>query len=138
MTITTIAIQSPGDMGHEIGRVLVNAGYKVVSAMEGRSKRTRALAKSGGIIDAGKLENLYDDVDVILSIMRPDEALNFIKNMCDLANLHKARPLLVDLNAVAPSTALKAEQLSSAAGLDFIDGGIIGEPPRAPKNQSPR
>ena len=138
MTINTIAIQSPGDMGHEIGRVLVNAGYKVVSAMEGRSKRTRALAKSGGIIDVGKLENLYDDIDVILSIMRPDKALNFIKNMCDLANLHKARPLLVDLNAVAPSTALKAEQLSSAAGLDFIDGGIIGEPPRAPKNQSPR
>ena len=54
MTINTIAIQSPGDMGHEIGRVLVNAGYKVVSALEGRSKRTRALAKSGGIIDAGK------------------------------------------------------------------------------------
>ena len=126
MTINTIAIQSPGDMGHEIGRVLANAGYKVVSALEGRSKRTRALAKSGGIIDVGKLENLYDDVDVILSIMRPDEALNFIKNMCDLANFHKARPLLVDLNAVAPSTALKAEQLSSAAGLDFIDGGIIG------------
>ena len=74
MTINTIAIQSPGDMGHEIGRVLANAGYKVVSALEGRSKRTRALAKSGGIIDVGKLENLYDDVDVILSIMRPDEA----------------------------------------------------------------
>ncbi|MED5472666.1 MAG: 6-phosphogluconate dehydrogenase, partial [Pseudomonadota bacterium] len=65
MTINTIAIQSPGDMGHEIGRVLVNAGYKVVSALEGRSKRTRALAKNGGIIDVGKLENLYDDVDII-------------------------------------------------------------------------
>ena len=24
------------------------------------------------------LENLYDDVDVILSIMRPDEALSFV------------------------------------------------------------
>ena len=69
MTINTIAIQSPGDMGHEIGRLLVNAGYKVVSALEGRSKRTRALAKSGGIIDVGKLENLYDDIDVLLSYL---------------------------------------------------------------------
>ena len=116
MTINTIAIQSPGDMGHEIGRVLVNGGYKVVSALEGRSKRTRDLAKSGGIIDVGNLENLYDDVDVILSIMRPDEALSFIKNMRELANSRKARPLLVDLNAVAPSTALKAEQISRASG----------------------
>ena len=138
MTINTIAIQSPGDMGHEIGRVLVSGGYKVVSALEGRSKRTRDLAKSGGIIDVGSLENLYDDVDVILSIMRPDEALSFVNKMCDLANFHEARPLLVDLNAVAPSTALKAEKLSRLAGLDFLDGGIIGEPPRATKNQSPR
>ena len=138
MTINTIAIQSPGDMGHEIGRVLVNGGYKVVSALEGRSKRTRDLAKSGGIIDVGSLENLYDDVDVILSIMRPDEALSFVNKMCDLANFHEARPLLVDLNAVAPSTALKAEKLSLAAGLDFLDGGIIGEPPRVPENRSPR
>ena len=138
MTINTIAIQSPGDMGHEIGRVLVNGGYKVVSALEGRSKRTRDLAKSGGIIDVGNLENLYDDVDVILSIMRPDEALSFIKNMCELANSRKARPLLVDLNAVAPSTALKAEQISRASGLDFLDGGIIGEPPRVTENRSPR
>ena len=138
MTINTIAIQSPGDMGHEIGRVLVSGGYKVVSALEGRSKRTRDLAKSGGITDVGNLENLYDDVDVILSIMRPDEALRFVNKMCDLASFHKARPLLVDLNAVAPSTALKAEKLSRVAGLDFLDGGIIGEPPRAPENQSPR
>ena len=138
MTINTIAIQSPGDMGHEIGRLLVNGGYNVVSALEGRSKRTRDLAKSGGIIDVGNLENLYNDVDIILSIMRPDEALSFIDRMCNLANFHKARPLLVDLNAVAPSTALKAEQLSLTAGLDFLDGGIIGEPPRPPENRSPR
>ena len=138
MTINTIAIQSPGDMGHEIGRLLVNGGYNVVSALEGRSKRTRDLAKSGGIIDVGNLENLYNDVDIILSIMRPDEALSFIDRMCNLANFHKARPLLVDLNAVAPSTALKSEQLSLKAGLDFLDGGIIGEPPRPPENRSPR
>ena len=138
MTINTIAIQSPGDMGHEIGRILVKGGYKVVSALEGRSKRTRDLAKNGGIIDVGNLESLYNDVDIILSIMRPDEALSFINNMCDLAKFHKARPLLVDLNAVAPSTALKAEQLSLKAGLDFLDGGIIGEPPRVPENRSPR
>ena len=138
MTINTIAIQSPGDMGHEIGRLLVNGGYNVVSALEGRSKRTRDLAKSGGIIDVGNLENLYNDVDIILSIMRPDEALSFIDRMCNLSNFHKARPLLVDLNAVAPSTALKAEQLSLTAGLDFLDGGIIGEPPRPPENRSPR
>ena len=44
MNIKTIAIQSPGDMGHGIGRLLVEGGYRVVSALEGRSERTKTLS----------------------------------------------------------------------------------------------
>ncbi|MBH69565.1 MAG: 6-phosphogluconate dehydrogenase [Rhodospirillaceae bacterium] len=138
MQIKTIAIQSPGDMGHEIGRILIEGGYRVVSALEGRSKRTRSLAKKAGITDVGGLENLFGSVDIILSIMRPDKALDFVINMSNLAHQYTTKPTIVDLNAVAPSTGIAAADVAGTAGLIFIDGGIIGEPPRSPKNISPR
>ena len=138
MKIKTIAIQSPGDMGHEIGRVLKDGGYNVVSALQNRSKRTKELAENSGILDVGDLAELFNDVDVIFSIMRPDKALDFVKIMSELANKCTSKPIIVDLNAIAPSTGIAAAKTAEAAGLNFVDGGIIGEPPRLPQNVSPR
>lgn len=138
MAIKTVAIQSPGDMGHGIGRLLAEGGYRAVSALEGRSKRTRDLAASAGMEDIGGLANLLSEADVILSIMRPDRALGFVEDLAGLAADHPGRPTVVDLNAVAPGTGRAAAETAAAAGLPFIDGGIIGGPPRAPANKSPR
>ena len=138
MNIKTTAIQSPGDMGHAIGRLLVEGGYKVVSALEGRSKRTKTLSREAGIEDIGDIDNLFDSVDVILSIMRPDKAIEFIETLANKAELYSSRPILVDLNAISPETGKNAAQKASSVGLRFIDGGIIGGPPQEPKNDSPR
>ena len=138
MNIKTIAIQSPGDMGHGIGRLLVEGGYKVVSALEGRSKRTKTLSREAGIEDIGDIDNLFNSVDVILSIMRPDKAIEFIETLANKAGQYPSRPILVDLNAISPKTGKNAAQKASGVGLRFIDGGIIGGPPKAPKNESPR
>ena len=81
MNIKKIAIQSPGDMGHGIGRLLVEGGYRVVSALEGRSERTKTLSQEAGIEDVGDIDNLFNNVDVILSIMRPDKAIEFIETL---------------------------------------------------------
>ena len=43
----TIAIISPGDMGHAVGALLRQAGLRVITQLDGRSGRTRALF--GGI-----------------------------------------------------------------------------------------
>ncbi len=40
--------------------------------------------------------------------------------------------LYVDANAVAPATAREVGEIVGAAGADFVDGGIIGPPPREP------
>ena len=138
MNIKTIAIQSPGDMGHAIGRLLVEGGYKVVSALEGRSKRTKTLSREAGIEDIGDIDNLFKSVDVILSIMRPDKAIEFIETLANKATRYSSRPIIVDLNAISPNTGKSAAQKANSVGLGFIDGGIIGGPPRAPKNESPR
>jgi 3-hydroxyisobutyrate dehydrogenase-like beta-hydroxyacid dehydrogenase len=138
MTIKTVAIQSPGDMGHGIGRVLAEGGYRVVSALEGRSERTRGLAKAAGIEDVGPLEALLKEADVVLSIMRPDRALGFVEDLAALAPKHGTRPLIVDLNAVAPATGRAGATAAAGARLDFVDGGIIGGPPRPGSSYTPR
>ena len=138
MTIKTIAIQSPGDMGHGIGRILSEGGYRVVSALEGRSDRTQALSKEAGIENIGEIGNLFLESDLILSIMRPDKALEFVLSLTKLANQYSSNPTIVDLNAIAPATGKIAAKAANGAGLKFIDGGIIGGPPKAPENHSPR
>ena len=104
MNIKTIAIQSPGDMGHGIGRLLVEGGYRVVSALEWRSERTKTLSQEAGIEDVGDIDNLFNNVDVILSIMRPDKAVEFIETLAKKATKYSSRPIIVDLNAISPNT----------------------------------
>ena len=70
--------------------------------------------------------------------MRPDKAIEFIETLANKAELYSSRPILVDLNAISPKTGKNAAQKASSVGLRFIDGGIIGGPPHAPKNESPR
>ena len=43
MGLDTIEILSPGDMGHGVGRVLADGGYRVITCLAGRSRRTREL-----------------------------------------------------------------------------------------------
>ena len=139
MTIKTIGIMTPGDMGHAIGGRLREAGIRVVTNLEGRSERSRALAEKAGIEDLGSDAALLTDCDVIFSIMPPDQAAGFVTRMAAAANALGSKPkaLIADLNAVAPSTARQLQATAEAAGIGFLDGGIIGGPPY-PGRPSPR
>ena len=74
MQIETVAILSPGDMGHAVGRALREHGLSVISHLEGRSLRTRELARRAGIAGVANLEEMVDKADVVLSILVPSEA----------------------------------------------------------------
>ena len=71
MPVETVAVLSPGDMGSAVGAALGSNGIKVITALEGRSARTKALATSSGIEDAGTLEDVVMQADLILSILVP-------------------------------------------------------------------
>ena len=45
----TIAIISPGNMGHAIGRALLARGFTVITCLRDRSPRTSGLAQRAGI-----------------------------------------------------------------------------------------
>ncbi|WP_193184418.1 NAD(P)-dependent oxidoreductase [Nisaea sediminum] len=139
MALDCIAIMTPGDMGHAIGRRLAEGGVRVVTNLEGRSARSRALAEQAGIEDLGSDARLLTECDAIFSIMPPDQAPGFVDRMIKAAGTVGGAPraMLVDLNATAPSTARAARDRAEAAGIRFLDGGIIGGPPY-PGRPSPR
>ncbi len=129
--IETIALQSAGDMGHRLGAVLRARGYRVVTALAGRSDATRSRAERAGLEDAGDLDGLAQAADLILSVLPPSAARGFARD-CAAALLRTGRtPVFVDANAIAPDTAKELQRLIAEAGARFVDGGIIGGPPRA-------
>ncbi|MBI3973933.1 MAG: NAD(P)-dependent oxidoreductase [Chloroflexi bacterium] len=145
-TAPTVAVMSPGDMGHAIGAVLRHAGLRVITALEGRSRRTAGLAAGAGIEDVGDLVTLVGEADVLLSVLPPARAQDLAGRVA--AALREAgttrttgtagRSLLyADLNAIAPQTARAIARLIGDAGARFVDAGIIGGPPR-PGGAGPR
>ncbi len=129
-TIQTVAILSPGDMGHVVGQVLTSHGLRVIAALADRSARTRQLAQQAGIHDVGTLDALVAEADILLSILVPDQAVAAAEAVAQTC-INQPRALFyVDCNAIAPQTTHQIGQIITAAGGHFIDASIIGPPPR--------
>ena len=130
MQLRTVAILSPGEMGHATGNVLHRGGLRVVSCLHGRSQRTRRLAEQAGIEDLADLDTLVRESDIVLSIVAPAHAREVAESIANAAERTRTRPLLVDCNAVSPMTVKEIERIVSASGARFADVGIIGNPPQ--------
>src|SRR5436853_938913 len=74
MAIQTVAVLTPGDMGHSVGNVLRVGGLRVITCLAGRSPRTAALAAEAGIADVPDYETLVREADVLLSVLAPAQA----------------------------------------------------------------
>ena len=129
MTENRIAILMPGDMGHGVGRALRQHGHDVITCLAGRSARTRGLAAAAGMRDAGSLEALVAEADLILSILPPDAAVAQAGAVARAMTATGAKPVYVDCNAVSPMTAREVSAVIAVAGAPFIDCGIIGVAP---------
>jgi 3-hydroxyisobutyrate dehydrogenase-like beta-hydroxyacid dehydrogenase len=124
-----IGIMSAGDMGHAVGRVLRQRGWRVVTALAGRSAHTRSLAAAGGLEDVGALAALVAEAELILSIMPPAAAEGFAAAAAAAIAGAGRAPYFADCNAVAPATCRRIADTVETAGGRFIDVGIIGSPP---------
>jgi 3-hydroxyisobutyrate dehydrogenase-like beta-hydroxyacid dehydrogenase len=118
--IRAVGIVSPGDMGSAVGRRLRESGLRVVTALAGRSERTRERAAACGFEDVGSLAAVVREADVLLSILPPGDALALAESVG-----RDAGPLYVDCNAVSPAT---ARAIGAAVGGRYVDAGIIGAP----------
>ncbi|OWP01875.1 hypothetical protein B2J93_4725 [Marssonina coronariae] len=130
----TIAILSLGEMGMGIASLLVKYSYPVITNLEGRSAKTKARAALAGVQEVS-FEELIGKADVLLSILPPAEALPLVKMASKVlkakaASGNKRRLFYMDLNAISPSSAREMDTIFSGMDVIFIDGGIIGFPPR--------
>jgi len=127
--LKTIAIVSPGNMGHAVGRLLGSRGFDVVTSLAGRSARTGGLAAKAGIRDTGSIAALVAQADLVLSIMPPAAAATAAQEVATAMTAAGVAPPYADCNAIAPATTARIAELIGAAGARYIDAGIIGGPP---------
>ena len=82
MDLNTVALLSPGDMGHSVGAVLVANGLRVISCLEGRSERTTGLAEKAGIPAVNSYAEMVCEAQMIISIMVPAEVEQIVYVDC--------------------------------------------------------
>jgi 3-hydroxyisobutyrate dehydrogenase-like beta-hydroxyacid dehydrogenase len=126
-----IGIVSPGFMGAGLGGALRAGGARVVTTLQGRSARSRRLAEAGGLEVLDTLDEVCAAAEVILVVTPPGAATSAAEQIAKAADRTKSRPLVADLNAIAPSTVAGIEATLAAVGLDLVDGAISGPPPSA-------
>jgi len=124
----TIGVLHPGEMGSAVAAAAVTGGARVLWAAAERGAQTHRRAERAGLEDAGTLEALVRQSDVVVSVCPPHAAL-------DVARAVAARRFTgtyVDANAVSPATARNIGAVVGSAGATFVDGGIVGPPPHRP------
>ena len=135
MQIRNVGVVSPGDMGQAIAGRLKEAGFNVYASLDGRSERTRSLARAAGLADCGSMEKLVGTCELVISVINPGEALNVARQVAAAMKKTGRSIAFADLNAVSPQTARDTDAMIREAGGQFIDGGIIGPPPRGEKDR---
>jgi 3-hydroxyisobutyrate dehydrogenase-like beta-hydroxyacid dehydrogenase len=123
----TLAIVSPGAMGSAVGRAWQAAGLRVVATTRGRSARTAELAH--GLELLMDLEAVVAAADIVVSVCPPAAAPAVADAIAAAAQRTGRRPLVVDLNAVAPATIRQVEASLARASIPLVDGSISGGPP---------
>lgn len=119
-----IGILYPGEMGISIAASAQNSGHTVYWASAGRSAATQRRAAKFELRDAQTLAQLCAECSIIVSVCPPDAA----ETVAEQVIAQGYQGLYLDANAIAPQRAERIGQTMAAAGVSFVDGGIIGGP----------
>jgi 3-hydroxyisobutyrate dehydrogenase-like beta-hydroxyacid dehydrogenase len=130
MKIEKVGLMTPGDMGQAVAMRIKDKGFTVCTALDQRSERSRTLAREAGLTDVGTIARLVAECDVVLSVMNPGAAVDFAREAASALRAGGHKTLIADCNAIAPPTVHEIAGLIEGAGGRFLDGGIIGSPPR--------
>jgi 3-hydroxyisobutyrate dehydrogenase-like beta-hydroxyacid dehydrogenase len=115
----------PGEMGAAVARCLTGRGLTVLWASQDRSLGTASRAIAARLVDVGTPAQVAAGAGVLLSVCPPHAALDVARSVAGF------RGIYVDANAVSPATASEAARIVTDGGAQFVDGGIIGPPPRS-------
>src|ERR1700731_211084 len=78
---STIGILYSGEMGSSFGKLLCEAGFHVITTVEGRSPRTHRLCYEAGLNVVGSLGEVLEQSDVLMSLVSPGAALSVAREV---------------------------------------------------------
>ena len=136
MSIESVAILSPGDMGHAIGQLLRENELRVLTCLAGRSSRTRELSEQAGITDLPTMNELVEQSDVLMSVTVSEAVPVLCREISNAVKATGTDLLFAECNAIAPELSKEMEGVLEAGGARYVDASIIGGPPR--DGSSPR
>jgi 3-hydroxyisobutyrate dehydrogenase-like beta-hydroxyacid dehydrogenase len=124
MQRTRLGILHPGNMGISVAASAQKGGCEVYWVSEGRSAQTRERAEKHSLHDAGTLAELCDTCSVVASVCPPHAAEEVAEQVlaCGFSGLY------LDANAISPQRTVQIGDRMTAAGVAFVDGGIVGGP----------
>lgn len=121
-----IGVLHPGVMGGAVGSALKRTASAVIWAAAGRSITTSKRAEIADLVGVPDLAELARRADVIISVCPPHAAREVAGQVAAAVADRPDRPLYVDANAIAPTT---AQAIGDLLGPEHVvDGAIIGPP----------
>ena len=128
-TIQKIGIISPGAMGISVAAAMQRSGFDVYWASAGRSGHSVARAQEHNLLDAQTVANLCATCEALVSVCPPHTAVTVAEEVLTAG----FRGVYLDANAIAPQKVIHMAERMAAAGVVFVDGGIIGGPAWEPQ-----
>ena len=136
MSIESVAILSPGDMGHAIGQLLREHELHVLTCLAGRSDRTRQLSEQAGITGVSSINELVAQSDILMSVTVSEAVPGLCQEISEAARVTGTDLLFAECNAISPELSRDMESVLKSGGARYVDASIIGGPPR--NGSSPR
>lgn len=125
--MTVVALLHPGAMGSRLGGELVAGGHEVRWLAEGRSPASVVRAERDGLRPTAAAGALLDGADMVLSVLPPQFAVEVARLVSDAG----FSETYLDANPLSPDVLEEVRQLVTGPGATFVDGGVVGPPPRS-------
>lgn len=122
--MSKVGILHPGLMGISIAAAAQSTGNEVYWVSKGRSPESQARAAEHNLLEVATLADLCQTCEIILCVC-PPHAAEDVANQVIAAGF---KGLYCDGNAISPQKAQRIGQAISEAGIEFVDGSIVGPP----------
>lgn len=127
MSYKKIGILSIGEMGFHWAKLLKSHGVEVLTFDQDRGEVSRKRAVNAGVQSVASMAEFVQSSELIVSIVVPFAATRVALNVADAVKKSGRKNLLfLDANAISPMTADEIAAVLNPAGIDFVDGCIIG------------
>ena len=134
MAFRKIGILSIGEMGFHWAKLLKNRGVEVFTFDKDRGEVSRQRGENAGVRSLPSMADLVTEAELVVSIVVPSAATAVAAKVAEAVKTAGRKDLLfLDANAISPMTAEEITKTLQPAGVDFIDGCIIGSAARMGK-----